>query len=304
MTQTTDNIPLGMALMIGFCITAPMLDVFAKLAASDIPVGQITTIRFLLQALIMAPICGLMGLGLILPRALWGRVALRAALLIIATYFFIGAIRFMPIADALAIVFVEPFIILLAGKWLFGEEVGPRRLGAAAVGFAGVLLVIQPSFAAFGAVALMPLATAASFAAYILVTRQLSRQLHPVAMQFHTATTASIICVPVMVIANGTGWPTLDPVMPFGIHWLWLLGVGVFASLSHMMMTYALNFAPSATLAPLHYLEIVSATLVGLMVFGDFPNTVALAGIAVIVASGLYVIHRERVTARTNAPRH
>ena len=298
MDTQNDNILLGVALMIGFCVTAPLLDVAAKLASTHIPVGQITTARFLVQAVIMAPICLVLGHSLRLARPLWRLVALRAALLIISTYFFVGAIRFMPLADALAIAFVEPFIILLLAKWYFGDEVGPRRLGAAAVGFAGVLLVIQPSFAAFGPVALMPLGTAISFAAYMLVTRQLSRQMHPVSMQYHTATVASLMCLPVMVLANGTGWATLDPVMPFGLHWLWLLGVGAFASLSHMLMTYALRYAPSATLAPLHYLEIVSATTLGLLIFGDFPNRLALTGIVVIIASGLYVIHRERVVAR------
>lgn len=299
MVKAPDNILLGITLMIGFCVTAPLLDVFAKLATDAIPVGQITTIRFVVQAALMAPICLWMGHSLRLPRPQWPILAARAILLILSTYFFIGAIRFMPLADALAIVFVEPFIILIAAKYMFGDEVGPRRLGAAAVGFAGVLLVIQPSFAAFGLVALLPLGTAFTFAAYMLVTRSLSQHMHPVAMQYHTAAVASLICLPIMFAANGQGWPTLDPVMPFGIYWLWLFGVGVFASISHMMMTYALTFAPSATLAPLHYLEIVSATALGLLIFGDFPNTLALTGIGIIVGSGLYVIHRERQASRT-----
>ena len=294
----TDRVLLGIALMLGFCVFAPLLDVMAKLAAAEIPVGQITTMRFLGQGALMLPVCLLMGHGLRLPRRLWGLVTLRGLLLILATYTFFAAIRVMPIADALAIVFIEPFLILLMGKVFFGEEVGPRRLGAAAVGFAGVLMVIQPSFQAFGAVAFFPLGTAVSFGAYMVVTRRLSRDLHPVAMQYHTAVWALMICLPVLWLADGRGWPSLDPVMPQGIFWLWMAGVGVFATLSHMLMTYALRFAPSATLAPLHYLEIVSSVILGYLIFADFPNRLALAGIAVILTSGLYVIHRERLTAR------
>ena len=78
----------------------------------------------------------------------------------------------------------------------------------------------------------------------------------------------------------------------------WLFGVGFWGSLSHICMTYALKFAPSATLAPLHYVEIVSAVTFGYLVFGDFPNSMTWVGIAVISTSGLYVIHRERVNAR------
>jgi drug/metabolite transporter (DMT)-like permease len=101
-----------------------------------------------------------------------------------------------------------------------------------------------------------------------------------------------------MWLFDGTGIASLDPVMPQGIAWLWLFGVGFWAAVSHMCMTYALKFAPSATLAPLHYLEIVAAVGLGYLVFGDFPNALTWAGIAVIVSSGLYIIYRERLVAR------
>jgi drug/metabolite transporter (DMT)-like permease len=99
-------------------------------------------------------------------------------------------------------------------------------------------------------------------------------------------------------LAQGSGSQLLDPVWPMGVAWLWLLGVGFFATLSHMMMTYALSLAPSATLAPLQYLELPVATLFGYLIFRDFPNTLSLIGIAIIIGAGLYMIHRERVTAR------
>ena len=166
------------------------------------------------------------------------------------------------------------------------------------MGFIGVLFVIQPSFAAFGAVALFPLGTAVAFASYILVTRGLSRKVHPVSLQFHTGLIASLFCMPVMILAQGSGSELLDPVCPAGIAWLWLLGVGLFAALSHMMMTYALSLAPSATLAPLQYFELPVATLFGYLVFNDFPNALSLTGIAIIIGAGLYMIHRERVTSK------
>jgi drug/metabolite transporter (DMT)-like permease len=204
----------------------------------------------------------------------------------------------MPLADALAIVFVAPFIVLLVGKFYLGEDVGPRRVGAALVGFVGVLFVIQPSFTAFGAVAFIPLCTAVAFALYILVTRGLSRQMHPVTLQFHTGLIASLFCTPILILAHGSGSELFDPVWPTGITWLWLLGVGFFATVSHMMITYALSLAPSATLAPLQYFELPVATLFGYLVFNDFPNTLSLIGIMIIISAGLYMIYRERVTAK------
>ena len=292
-----DRILLGVGLMLGFCVTAPLLDVAAKLASDAVPVGQITTARFVVQCALMAPFVWFMGVSFRVPRPLWVPLALRAVFLVVSTFCFIAAIRVMPLADALAIAFVAPFIVLLVGKFWLGEDVGPRRVAAAIVGFVGVVLVIQPSFAAFGPVALYPIGTAFSFAFYILVTRGLSRRVHPVVLQFHTGLIASLICLPILMLAQGTGSALLDPVQPEGIFWLWLFGVGFFATLSHMMMTYALSFAPSATLAPLQYFELPMATLLGYLIFSDFPNNKALIGIAIIIAAGLYMIHRERVNA-------
>jgi drug/metabolite transporter (DMT)-like permease len=293
-----DRILPGVVLMLAFCMLAPLLDVSAKLASASIPVGQIVTARFIVQALLMLPVAVIMGVGLGLGRRALAHICLRALFLILSTYSFVAAISVMPVADALAIAFVEPFILLILGRFLFGDEVGPRRIAASAVGFAGALMVIQPSLAAFGYVALWPLGTAFFFAFYMLSTRQVSGFMHPVAMQFHTAWTGAAMCLPVMFAFDGSAIASLDPVMPEGIFWLWLFGVGFWASASHICMTYALKFAPSATLAPLHYAEIVAAVALGYWIFGDFPNAIKWVGIGIIIASGLYVVHRERLAAK------
>jgi drug/metabolite transporter (DMT)-like permease len=293
-----DRILPGVMMMVAFCAIAPLIDVSAKLAAGTIPVGQITAARFAGQAVLMFPVVLAMRLPISLTRQGLALTILRAVLLMASTYAFVSAIAVMPLADALAIVFVEPFILLLLGWALFGEAVGPRRIGACVVGFAGALLVIQPSLAAFGAVVLWPLGTALLFALYMMVTRAQSRTAHPVTMQFHTAWTGFLICLAILWSADGSGLAELDPVWPQGLDILWLLGVGASATVSHMAITYALTFAPSATLAPLHYLELVVSVTLGYLVFGDFPAPLAWVGIAVIAASGLYIIHRERLNAR------
>ncbi len=294
-----DRVVLGVILMLGFCLTAPLIDVASKLAAATIPVGQITTARFVVQGALMLPLCLLLGHGLRLPPGVVYRLVLRALFLILSTYFFVAAVKVMPIADALVIVFVEPFILLLLGKYMYGEEVGPRRLWASVVGFGGALLVIQPSLVAFGLAALYPLGTALFFAFYMLVTRSLSRQMHPVPMQFHTSLLAAAICLPVMLLGLGVEIPTISPVWPEGLEWTFLAAVGAASALSHLMISYALRFAPSATVAPLHYLEIVSAVAFGWIFFADLPNAMTFAGMAVITASGLYIFHRERVQERS-----
>lgn len=291
-----DRVLAGIVLMLLFCLFAPLIDVFSKLATRTLPVGLITVARFVLQAAFMLPVLLVLRQTLLLPRRLVPLTALRAFLLLLSTFSFVSALVVMPLADALAIVFVEPFIILLAGHLIFGDQVGPRRIGASIFGFGGALLVIQPSLAAFGLVALWPLVTAVAFASYMLVTRALSPRLAPEAMQFHTAWLGTLMCLP--LFAFGGLIPDLALLLPTGIEWVWLFGVGAAATLSHLFITYALRYAPSATLAPLHYLEIVGAVAFGYFIFGDFPNLMTWAGMAMITASGLYIIHRERVTAR------
>ena len=246
----------------------------------------------------MAPIITFMQLDWRMSRRAFWLTLARAAVNIGSTYTFVAAVKVMPVADALAIAFVEPFIILLIGKLVMAEQVGPRRLAASVVGFVGALFVIQPSFAVFGAVALFPLGTAFFFALYMLITRALSRHMHPVTMQMHTALAATAICLPILALGTALDEPSLSLAAPQGIFWLWVFCVGLAATVSHMAMTYALKWAPSSTLAPLHYLEIVTATLFGYLVFGDFPNMLTWIGITIIIASGLYIIHREQQVAR------
>ncbi|NPD13756.1 DMT family transporter [Xinfangfangia sp. D13-10-4-6] len=285
--------------MLAFCVLAPLLDVSSKLAAEDgMAVGWITAARFIVQGLMMAPVVLWLGMSLALaPKAL-ALIFLRAFLLVFSTFSFVSGLTVMPIADALAVAFLEPFILLILGHWIFGDEVGPRRIIACIIGFGGSLLIIQPSITVFGLMALWPLGTAFGFAFYMLVTRGMSSFMHPVMMQFHTSWAGVVICLPVLLVLWNGPLPQFAFAMPEGITWLWLIGVGFWACLSHMCMTMALGYAPSATLGPLHYFEIVIAVILGYLVFGDLPNKVTFAGIGIIIASGLYLVHRERLKLR------
>ena len=289
------NVFRGVLLMIAFCLVVPLLDVFSKLAAERIPVAQITVARFLLQFLFMCPMLFYLGKSFRVPIALLPMLFLRAVFLIVSTFFFVTAISVMPLADALAIVFIEPFIILLFGKFVLRETIGVRRLGACLIGFGGVLLVIQPSFAAFGYVAFLPLIVAFSFAFYMLITRSLSTKVEVVSMQFQTANIGAIICVPLLFLGGAFSIEALTYVRPEPLFALWLLGVGFFASVSHFLMSLALQYAPSSTLAPLHYLELIMAGVLGYLIFSDVPNTLALCGMVIVILSGLYVVYRERI---------
>ncbi|MCL4189347.1 MAG: DMT family transporter [Rhodobacteraceae bacterium] len=303
MDRPTDRILPAVALTVAFCAVAPFIDLFSKLAGQTLSAAQIAVARYLVQGALMYPLVAATTCDWRVPGRLTGLLVLRAASALAFTGFLVAGLAVMPLADAVAIVYVEPFILMLLAWLLFGERVGPRRLAAAGVGLAGAMLVVRPGLGMFGAAALYPLAAAFFFAVYVLSTRALGAAMHPVPMQAHTAGIAVVLGLPVLVLAQGSGIGALESAWPEGRAWLWLAGLGVAATISHLFMTWALRLAPSATLAPLFYLELPVTVALGYLVLDEFPRPLTWAGIAVIAGSGLYVIHRERLAALAARPR-
>ncbi len=300
--MTADRPVLGILLMLGFCILAPLGDGMAKLLGATVPLLQLVAARFLLQGLLLLPLMATGGRRFAMSRRVAGLTALRTLFHILGLGCMFLALQYLPLADAVAIAFVMPFIMLLLGWFFLGEEVGPRRIAACAVGFAGTLMVVQPSFAAVGAPALLPLAVAVVFALFMLTTRAVAREVDPIALQCVSGLLASAVLLPLLVLLDGSGHARLDPVVPSARDAWLLLALGALGTVAHLLMTWSLRFAPTSTVAPMQYLEIPFATAIGLLMFGDFPNGLALAGIAVTVAAGLYVILRERAVSRTARP--
>lgn len=292
--------------MMGFVVTGPFIDIFAKLATAAVPVAQIACARFLFQGAFIAPIALALG-RLRMPSRQDTKLYLaRGLLILLSTACITGAVKFMPIADAIAIFFVEPFILSLMGSVFLGEAIGPRRLTACFIGFIGALFVIQPSFSAVGWPAFLPLGTAVFFALYLLLTRTMAQRIDPLAMQTYTSASALVFAIPILAAFNGSGIEFLDPVMPTGLPLLWLVLGGLSAAIAHIFLTYAFKYAPVTLLGPMHYMEIVTATILGYMVFGDLFNGLAAFGVCVIISSGLYLIWREhqleKIAARSPHP--
>lgn len=298
--MTENRTSRGVLLMVAFCILAPLLDACSKLATEAIPVGQITAARFVFQGLCMLPVLVLLRADWRASRADLGLLMARAFCLMLSTFCFIASVQYMPIADSIAIVFVMPFMLMFLGKVIFGNPIGPRRIWASVVGFGGALLVIQPSLDNYGLVALFPLGCALSFSFYEMATQAMSNRVHPVTMQLHTSIAGSLMCLPLLWLAEGSGWAEFDPVMPDALNWVWLFGVGFWAAVSHLCMTVAMKYAPAATLAPLHYLELPMAVFLGFAIWGDFPNALTWCGIVLIVGSGLYIIAHEHQSAKAH----
>ena len=292
---------LGIFLMLGFTIFGPTIDVFAKLAGEDIPLFQISASRFIVQIVIILPFALWFG-GRLMPSGLESLLYLaRGALILTATSLFFAALRDLPLADALAIFFVEPFILLLLAALLLKEKLGWRRLSACGVGFSGALLVIQPQYDTIGPASLFPIGTAVCFAFYLLLTRKMAQHISPITLQLNTSIAAALIIVPLIIIFDGSGNTALDPVWPSPYHIMLLFGVGLTATIAHMFLTYAFRFCSVTILGPLQYLELVSATIFGLLVFSDLPNTISFIGMGIIVMSGLYVLMREHALEKKSA---
>jgi drug/metabolite transporter (DMT)-like permease len=303
--MTPDRPVLGILLMLGFCILAPLGDSIAKILGPSIPLGQLVFTRFFVQACLLVPLLVWSGLEWRLSPRVWRLVFIRTILHILGIGFMFTSLTYLPLADTVAIAFVMPFIMLLLGHFVLNEEVGIHRMAACTVGFVGTLLVIQPNFLAVGWVALLPVAVAVIFALFMLTTRQIAKEADPIALQAVSGVIATVVLLPVMAVGIAVDFKPLSVVSPNLIEWQLLFAIGVLGTFAHLLMTWSLRFAPSATLAPMQYLEIPVATLVGFWLFSEFPNTLAAAGITLTVAAGVYVVLREQATARRlvrNAP--
>lgn len=292
--MTADRPVLGISLMIAFCAIVPVGDAMAKLLGPSIPLVQLLFIRFAIQATLLVPIVWATGRSLAMTRRVLGLTALRTLFHMVGSATLFVALWLMPLADVIAITFVLPFIMLLLGRFVLDEEVGPRRLGACAVGFIGTMLVIQPSFITVGWPALLPLGAALAFAFYQLVSRQTARDNDPLSLQAVSGMIATAGIGLLLAAGSASDIQMLQLEVP-DTREMWLLaGIGGFGTVAHLVLTWSFRYAPSATLAPMQYLEIPFATLVGWLVFGDLPNGLAALGIAITIGAGLYIVFRER----------
>lgn len=292
---------LGIFLMLGFCVVAPMGDAVAKILGQTVPLGQLLLVRFLVQALLLIPLVWATGRVWRMHGNILWLTLVRTVLHIFGIGAMFMSLQYLPLADAIAIAFVMPFIMLLLGKFILGEEVGGRRLIACTVGFVGTLLVVQPSFAAVGWPALLPLVVAVNFSVFMLITRQIAKHTDPIGLQAVSGVMAICMIAPVLWVSQSGNFAPLTLIQPSAAEWALLMSIGMLGTCAHLLMTWSLRYAPSATLAPMQYLEIPVATVIGLLVFGDLPNGLAALGICITIAAGLYIVLRERAIARMAA---
>ena len=280
-----------MIMMISAMLILPGIDAIAKFLSGAVSSGQVAHSRFLFQVAFMFPL--LLGTrGPWLNRTLWLHAA-RGLLIALATTLFFTGLAYLPLADAISIFFIEPLLVTLLSAVFLGEQVGWRRMTAIATGFVGAMVVIRPTFADVGWAVLYPVGTAFCFSFYILLTRKLVATEDPIRLQFFAGLFGLLVMS--IALAGGTraAIPELTAAWPLGVEWLLLAGLGLIATAGHLLVVYAFRHAPVGVLAPFQYVEIIGATLLGLVFFNDFPDPVTWIGVSIIVGSGIYIFHRE-----------
>jgi drug/metabolite transporter (DMT)-like permease len=276
----------GILLMCAGVSAFPFMNAAVKLLALHYPATQITWARFTGHLIVM--------LAVFLPRYRWTLLRTRrptvqigrSVLMLLSNLLFVMAIGRVPLATASAIGFTAPLIVTALSVPLLGESVGWRRWCAVLVGFAGAVTVIRPGNGFTDASVLLLLLSALAYALYQIATRWVGHH--------DTAATGIIFSALFGSLAMTLAMPVVF-VMPRSL-WDGLLfgSLGLLGGFGHYLVIRAFQCGAAAVIAPLGYVELVGTTVLGYLIFGNFPDLWTWVGAGLIIASGIYIAWRER----------
>ncbi|MEQ8399215.1 DMT family transporter [Thalassobaculum sp.] len=263
------------------------LDTSAKLLAQEMGSLQIVWARFVGHAVLVAAI--------LLPRKGTRVLAssnlklqiLRSVFLFLSTVFNFFALRYLHLATTASIMFTVPLLVAALSVPLLSEQVGWRRWTAIAVGFIGVLIIVRPTGATLHWAIGLSLFNAVSVALYQITTRKLAARDHSDTTSLYSPLFGALILLPLL--------PFICETKPGPLAWALLCAMGLFGGIGHWLLIIAHRYAPASLLAPFSYTGILWMTTSGFLVFGHLPDEWTVVGAAVVIASGLYVFHRERI---------
>lgn len=276
----------GIALMCGAVACFACLDTVAKFLSPHMPTMQIVWARnisgFLLTFVLMNPLTR----PRILRTARPGLQIVRSLLLLATTLFNFLAVRYLQLDEALSIMFATPFLVAVLAGPMLGEWLGWRRWIAICVGFAGVLLVTRPGFGGMHPAALFSLAGALCYAFYGIITRVVSRSDSNETTLFYSNLVCALVVLPVLPFV----WTPPEDALIIVL----MVVMGAFGSLGHYLLIIGHRLAPASVLSPFIYTQMIWVIALGYLVFGDIPTEWTLTGAGIVIASGLYLIQRER----------
>lgn len=268
---------LGILLILAAGLLLASQDALSKSLTAVYPLLLVVWLRYLSQSVFMlALFAPRMGLNLLRTQRPWLQLV-RGLSLVAITLLFYSALRFIPLGEATAVIFLAPLVVIvLSATWL-KEHISRGLWLSVGVGLLGVLLIVRPGGALFTPAILLPLGAAFCFGLYQLLTRRLSATDHPATSNFLSALVGTL-SVSVLL-----PWFWQTPTLVDG---LLMATLGATAMTGHMLLTHAYRFGSAASLAPFTYVQIVTATLLGMLFFDHTPDLWAILGMAVIILSG------------------
>ena len=265
-------------------------DTIVKLVGESLPVGEIIMIRGAMAALILLLICAWQGLLPELPRIGQPSVLLRSLFDVIGTIAFVTALMHMQIANLTSVMQAVPLAVVLLSMVFLKEEVGWRRMTAIVGGFIGVLMIVKPSVSSFNAYELLALLIVFAVAVRDILTKKIPARVPIFVIALGNACFVTLGGT-ALVVSQGVEWPE-----PWQIGFLAL--AACFLSSGYLCMVATLRLGDVTGTAPFRYSVMVFAILSGILVFGEFPDWIAILGMGLIVVCGLYAAHREAIRAR------
>jgi drug/metabolite transporter (DMT)-like permease len=273
-------------------VTFVSCDSFLKLLLRDIPPLQTLVLRGIMATLCCFLLITVMGQLKQLPKALDLWTLFRSLAEVVAVTAFIFALAHVPIADITAIYQIAPLLVLAGASFIWKEHVGALRWLLIGLGLAGALVVAQPGRDGASVYALLGLITAAASAARDLLSRRARKDSPGLVVTFNV-----VVAVMAVSFVNSRIFENWVPVTT--AQWLYALGAGFFVTLGHLFVFLSFRHASARSGAPFYYSFTLFAVVFGASLFGEIPNAMAIAGIAMIIVCGLgvLVLERERAVA-------
>lgn len=274
---------LGIALVVLMSVCFAGMDTSVKYGGQFMPVLLMLWVRYATQAAAMTVwLARSMSAGF---RATHPKFqAVRGLLLLGTSAMSFFGVQHMPVAEFTAIVMLTPVIVTMLAAWVLHEPVSPLRWMLVVGGFAGALVIIRPGSGLFGWAVLFPIAGTLCYASFQVLTSKLSALESPYTTHFYTGAVGAAVLTP-LLLASGVDLPAVLHAAS-GPHIALMFAVGLLGTVGHLLLILALGFAPTATLMPFVYVQVVSAAFFGWLVFRHVPDGFAFAGMAVVCACG------------------
>lgn len=288
--QNQENLK-GIFFMVLAVLILPFSDAIAKWLSSSYTIIQIAWLRFFIQAIIL----------LILSFILKYKISAFEKKYIFVSFFISASIvflfwglKYLPLANNIALFFIEPLVLTLLSVIILKEKLQKNHIVAVIIGLIGTLIIIRPNWSAYGMASFFPIVSAIFYALYLISLRQVSTKSNNKSLQFFIGILSTSILSIIIIICE-----FLD-IDSFGFNqiklndWWLILLLGIITTIVQLLVSKAFFYSKASSLASFQYLEIISASILGWLIFNHLPDSLTITGAGIVIFSGLYLIRHEK----------